>query len=61
MHGAESDVQWLQRDYGIYVVNLFDTYYAAKFLKLGKFDYAHLLTSYVGIVPDKSHQLADWR
>ena len=61
MHGAESDVQWLQRDFGIYVVNLFDTYYAAKFLELGKFGYAHLLTSYVGIVPDKSHQLADWR
>lgn len=61
MHGAESDVQWLQRDFGIYVVNLFDTYYAAKILELSKLGYAHLLTTYVGIVPDKSHQLADWR
>jgi exosome complex exonuclease RRP6 len=61
MHGAESDVQWLQRDFGIYVVNLFDTYNAAKTLNLGKYGYAHLLSTYVGIIPDKSHQLADWR
>lgn len=61
MHGAESDVQWLQRDFGIYIVNLFDTYNAAKMLELRKLGYAHLLTTYVGIVPDKSHQLADWR
>ncbi|XP_019093567.1 PREDICTED: protein RRP6-like 1 [Camelina sativa] len=25
MHGADSDVIWLQRDFGIYVCNLFDT------------------------------------
>lgn len=25
LHGAESDVIWLQRDFGIYIVNLFDT------------------------------------
>ena len=24
-HGADSDVKWLQRDFGIYVVNMFDT------------------------------------
>ena len=31
-HGAESDVIWLQRDCGVYVVGLFDTYHASKAL-----------------------------
>lgn len=31
-HGAESDIVWLQRDFDIYVVNLFDTYHASKVL-----------------------------
>ncbi len=26
-HGATNDVQWLQRDFGIYVVGLFDTFH----------------------------------
>lgn len=25
MHGADKDVLWLQRDFGIYICNLFDT------------------------------------
>lgn len=25
LHGADSDIVWLQRDYGLFVVNLFDT------------------------------------
>lgn len=31
-HGADSDIIWLQRDFDIYVVNLFDTYHACKVL-----------------------------
>jgi hypothetical protein len=31
-HGADSDILWLQQDFGIYVVNLFDTYHATKVL-----------------------------
>ena len=34
MHGAESDIQWLQRDFGVYVVNLFDTFHASRALSL---------------------------
>ena len=34
MHGADMDVQWLQRDFGIYVVNMFDTGQAARVLEL---------------------------
>jgi exosome complex exonuclease RRP6 len=25
LHGSDSDIGWLQRDFGIYVVNMFDT------------------------------------
>lgn len=44
-HGAESDVKWLQRDFSIYVVNLFDTFLAAKQLRPppAAFSLAHLL------------------
>lgn len=31
-HGANSDVVWLQRDFGLYIVGLFDTYHATKVL-----------------------------
>jgi len=31
-HGAESDIVWLQENFGIYVVGLFDTYHASKIL-----------------------------
>lgn len=25
MHGADRDIVWLQRDFGIYICNMFDT------------------------------------
>ena len=31
-HGAESDIVWLQQDFNLYIVNLFDTYHASKVL-----------------------------
>ncbi|KAK9951693.1 hypothetical protein M0R45_007129 [Rubus argutus] len=34
MHGADRDIVWLQRDFGIYVCNLFDTGQASRVLKL---------------------------
>lgn len=34
LHGAESDVCWLQRDFGVYIVNMFDTYHASHALQL---------------------------
>lgn len=60
-HGAESDVIWLQRDFGIYVVGMFDTYYATKLLSLGGHSLSHLVRHYGGIELDKKFQLADWR
>lgn len=55
------DVQWLQRDFGIYLVNLFDTYQAAKLLGFAQLSLSFLLRHYCQINADKQYQLADWR
>lgn len=76
-HGAESDIVWLQQDFNIYVVNLFDTYHASKILGMQRnFGLCHfsdeyvdfprhglasLLEMYCDFIPDKRYQLADWR
>jgi ribonuclease D len=60
-HGCESDILWLQRDFGLYVVNCFDTYQASKLLKYPALSLAHLLKFYCGVTVNKKHQLADWR
>lgn len=61
LHGAEMDVQWLQRDFGLYLVGLFDTGQAARVLGLAHFSLAFLLRHYCHIEADKQFQLADWR
>ncbi|CAL1530478.1 unnamed protein product [Lymnaea stagnalis] len=60
-HGADSDIGWLQRDFGVYVVNMFDTGQAARVLGFSRFSLAHLLMSYCRVEADKQFQLADWR
>ncbi|KAG8214705.1 hypothetical protein J3R82DRAFT_9790 [Butyriboletus roseoflavus] len=55
-HGAESDIVWLQQDFNIFVVGLFDTFHAVETACL-----AYLLETYCDFVPDKRYQLADWR
>uniref|UniRef100_A0A224YSY7 Exosome complex component 10 homolog n=1 Tax=Rhipicephalus zambeziensis TaxID=60191 RepID=A0A224YSY7_9ACAR len=60
-HGADMDVLWLQRDFGLYLVGLFDTGQAAKVLGLAHFSLAFLLKHYCQIEADKQFQLADWR
>jgi exosome complex exonuclease RRP6 len=60
-HGADMDVQWLQRDFGIYVVGMFDTGQAARVLDLPSKGLAYLLSHYCGASADKRFQLADWR
>ena len=61
MHGADSDVLWLQRDFGLYVVNMFDTGQAARELQYSLFSLAFLLKRLCHVDTDKSFQLADWR
>lgn len=61
LHGAESDIQWLQRDFGVYIVGLFDTYHASHLLELSGHGYAFLLQHYCGVQTDKRFQMSDWR
>ncbi|CAL7952505.1 unnamed protein product [Xylocopa violacea] len=60
-HGADLDIQWLQRDLSLYVVNMFDTHQAAKQLNLPYLSLAYLLKRYCNVDPDKHYQMADWR
>lgn len=60
-HGADSDVEWLQRDLSLYLVNLFDTHQASKRLGFARLSLAFLLKHYCNIDADKTFQLADWR
>uniref|UniRef100_A0A8B9PI27 Exosome complex component 10 n=1 Tax=Apteryx owenii TaxID=8824 RepID=A0A8B9PI27_APTOW len=61
LHGADSDVEWLQKDFGLYLVNMFDTHQAARLLNLGKHSLDYLLKLYCNVDADKQYQLADWR
>jgi exosome complex exonuclease RRP6 len=60
-HGAFMDIIWLQRDLGIYVVSLFDTYHASKQLGFPKHSLAYLLERFAHFKTSKKYQLADWR
>ncbi|CAG2163580.1 unnamed protein product [Oppiella nova] len=60
-HGADMDVIWLQRDFGIYLVNLFDTFQASKLLDFSHLSLSYLLRHYCNLEADKHFQLADWR
>ncbi|GAA5982175.1 hypothetical protein JCM10908_004768 [Rhodotorula pacifica] len=61
LHGANSDIVWLQRDFGLYIVGLFDTYHATKVLGYSQHSLASLLAMYTDFEVDKRYQLADWR
>eukprot|EP00850_Spirogloea_muscicola_P013094 SM000087S23376 [mRNA] locus=s87:380220:386117:- [translate_table: standard] len=61
LHGADRDVLWLQRDFGIYILNLFDTGQASRVLQRDGHGLASLLSEYCGVQADKRYQLADWR
>jgi exosome complex exonuclease RRP6 len=61
MHGAEMDTKWLQRDFNIHIINLFDTHRASRVLGFPKLSYAYLLNYYCNQTTDKTYQLADWR
>ncbi|KAL1884109.1 hypothetical protein VTK73DRAFT_6778 [Phialemonium thermophilum] len=60
-HGAYMDIIWLQRDLGLYIVGLFDTYYAAEALGYPGRSLAYLLKRFVDFDADKKYQMADWR
>ncbi|EMD68657.1 hypothetical protein GGP41_008665 [Bipolaris sorokiniana] len=61
LHGAYMDIMWLQRDLGLYIVGLFDTYHAARALGYPGASLAYLLERHVKFTAQKQYQLADWR
>ncbi|KAL9126409.1 MAG: hypothetical protein Q9217_004537 [Psora testacea] len=60
-HGSTMDMIWLQRDLGLYVVGLFDTYHASLALGYPKRSLAFLLKKFVDFDAAKQYQMADWR
>ena len=54
------DVIWLQRDLGLYLNGLFDTFFACELLYPSR-SLAYLLSKFVDFQADKQYQLADWR
>ncbi|XP_062216755.1 protein RRP6-like 1 [Phragmites australis] len=61
MHGADRDIMWLQRDFNIYVCNLFDTGQASRVLQMERNSLEHLLHHFCGVTAKKEYQTADWR
>ncbi|KAF2278320.1 exosome complex exonuclease-like protein Rrp6 [Westerdykella ornata] len=61
LHGAYMDIVWLQRDLGLYVVGLFDTYHAARTLGYPGASLAFLLSKFANFQAQKQYQMADWR
>lgn len=59
-HGADYDIRSLHRDFGIEVVNLFDTMIAAQFLGEPEIGLAAQLRKRFGVELDKRYQRADW-
>lgn len=60
-HGADGDNLWLQKDFHIYIINLFDTAKACEVLGKRPKSLAYLLQHYCGVATNKIFQRADWR
>jgi cation-transporting P-type ATPase D len=57
-HGADNDVIWLQRDFHIYVVNMFDTAKACEVLSKPQRSLAYLLETVCGVATNKLLQVS---
>ena len=55
------DMVWLQRDFGLYVVGLFDTFHASQSLGYPRYSLAYLLKRFANFDAAKQYQMADWR
>jgi len=60
-HGSSMDMIWLQRDLGLYVVGLFDTYHACCALQFPGKSLKYLLQRFANFQAQKQYQTADWR
>uniref|UniRef100_A0A0A9Z1D5 Exosome component 10 n=1 Tax=Lygus hesperus TaxID=30085 RepID=A0A0A9Z1D5_LYGHE len=60
LHGAREDVRWLQKDFGLYLVNFFDTGIALQTLHMPH-SLAFAVDHFCQVKLDKKYQTADWR
>jgi len=60
LHSAQEDIKWLQRDFGLYFINLFDTAIALQTLRMPH-SLAFLIDHICQIKLNKQHQTGDWR
>ena len=56
LHGADRDVLWLQRDLGLYIVNMFDTGQASRVLNYAQKSLAYLLKTHCQVAAQKQYQ-----
>ncbi|TVU48313.1 hypothetical protein EJB05_07946, partial [Eragrostis curvula] len=61
MHGADRDIMWLQRDFHIYLCNLFDTGQASRVLQMESNGLEQLLQHFCGVAAKTEYNNADWR
>ncbi|KAF7505991.1 hypothetical protein GJ744_012338 [Endocarpon pusillum] len=59
--GSTMDMIWLQRDLGLYVVGLFDTFHASTALGFPQKSLKYLLERFCDYHANKKLQMADWR
>lgn len=61
-HGGKMDVEWLQKDFGIYLINMLDTFELSKQIDtLRQRSLGYLLGEFCSVHVDKSFQMCDWR
>lgn len=60
LHGCREDVRWLQKDFGCYVANIFDTGAALQAMRM-PYSLAFAVDHFCQVKLDKKYQLADWR
>ena len=56
LHGADRDVLWLQRDLGLYIVNMFDTGQASRVLNYSSKSLSYLLKVHCNVQAQKQYQ-----
>jgi exosome complex exonuclease RRP6 len=61
LHNSANSLAALQRDFGLFVVNLFDTELAATELSYPNFSLAFLLKTFCDVDTDRRFRTADWR
>ena len=59
--GSTMDMIWLQRDLGLYIVGLFDTFHASTALGFPQKSLKYLLERFCNFHAKKKYQMADWR